>query len=280
MLEALDDNILQAIAYVACGDGDGLPVRRTGNELAKLLQQAGWQNVPRYQEPRRAWLHTQLRTRRNQAGAIEAVVKRLADRREYIHRNLPLASAQITEELNRLLAVEGFEVTHSLGHPAIRPLEGDAAAQVGKDDTALHATMTDLVRDRALAAILQQRLSEAKVCEQNGAWLSAIIMLGGLLEGVLLDAASVRLPRPQKPAKDWTLNALIQTAHREKWIQRDAHRFGDILRDYRNLVHPNVQREFGDPPDKDTVSMCWPVVNATLNDLAATAPPTATPRTP
>ncbi|WP_045747274.1 hypothetical protein [Actinoplanes rectilineatus] len=271
MLEALDDNVLQAIAYIACGDGDGLPVRRTGSDLAKLLQQAGWQNVPRFQEPRRAWLHGQLRTRRNQPGAIEAVVKRLADRREYINRNLPLASAQVTEELNRLLAVEGFEVAHSLGRPTIRPLGSAAAQPADTGDTALHATMTDLVRDPALAATLQQRLTEAQICERNGAWLSAIIMLGGLLEGVLLDAASERLPHPQKPARDWTLSKLIQTAYQEKWIQRDAHRFGDVLRDYRNLVHPNVAREFGDPPDKDTVSMCWPVVNATLNDLAATA---------
>ena len=277
MLEGLDDNILQSIAYIACGDGDGLPVRRTGNELAKLLQQAGWQNIPRYQEPRRAWIHTQLRTRRNQPGAIEAVVKRLADRREYIHHNLPLASAQITEELNRLLEVEGFEVTHSLGRPTIRPVLSDTAKPVAVGETPLHATMADLVHDRALAAILQQRLSEAQICERNGAWLSTIIMLGGLLEGVLLDAASVRLPEPQKSPSSWTLNALIQTAYREKWIQRDAHRFADVLRDYRNLVHPNVQREFGDPPDKDTVSMCWPIVNATLNDLAATAPPTRMP---
>ncbi|MEV6343065.1 hypothetical protein [Actinoplanes sp. NPDC051851] len=273
MLEGLDGNVLEGIAYIACGDGDGLPVRRTGNELAKLLQQAGWQDIPRYQEPRRTWLTRQLQTRRNTPGAVEAVVKRLADRREYIHRNLPLASAQITEELNQLLTVEGFEITHNLGKPAVRRLQTTPGALPGSAaNTTLHVEMTDLVQDPALAAILQDRLTEAHICERNGAWISAIIMLGGLLEGVLLDAASTRLPQPQKPPQKWTLNDLIDTAHQQKWIQRDARVFAHVLRDYRNLVHPNVQRTFGDPPDKDTLSMCWPVVNAALNDLAATAP--------
>jgi hypothetical protein len=132
--------------------------------------------------------------------------------------------------------------------------------------------MEDLVRDPDLAAILQGRLDEARICERNGAWVSAIIMLGSLLEGVLLDAAAVRLPHPQKAPKDWKLYTLIETAHEQKWIQRDK-RFGHLLREYRNLVHPNVQRELGVPPDKFTVETFRPVVNATLNDLAATAPP-------
>ncbi|NMO53439.1 hypothetical protein HH310_19895 [Actinoplanes sp. TBRC 11911] len=272
MLEALDDNILSEIARIACGD-DGRPlVRRTGNDLAKLLQQAGWQNVPRFQEPRRNWLTGQLRTRRNQPGAVEAVVKRLADRREYVHRNLPFAAAQITEELNKILAIEDVEVAHSLGRPTVRRIDHSVAEPADDADTALHTAMTDLVRDPALAAILQNRLNEARICERHGAWVSAVIMLGSLLEGVLLDAAAVRLPHPQQPPEKWTLSTLIQTAHQKKWIQRDARGFLDPLRQYRNSVHPNVQPELQDPPDKDTLAMCRSVVNATLNDLAATAP--------
>lgn len=272
MLEGLDDNILSEIARIACGDGDGLLVRRTGNELPKLLQQAGWQNVPRYQEPRRGWLTGQLHTRRNQPGAIEAVVKRLADRREYVHRNLPLAAAQITEELNKILAIDDLEVAHNLGRPVVRRIEPRVDEFTDAADTALHAQMADLVRDPALAAILQSRLNEARACERHGLYISALIMLGSLLEGVLLDAAAVRLPHPQTPPERWMLGTLIQTAYREKWIQHDAHSFLDPLRHYRNLVHPNAQRKYADPPDKDTVAMCRAVVNATFNDLAATAP--------
>jgi hypothetical protein len=44
-----------------------------------------------------------------------------------------------------------------------------------------------------------------------------------------------------------------------------------LIRSYRNLVHPAAQLRIGDPPDADTLEMCWPVVNATLNDLAVSA---------
>jgi hypothetical protein len=128
-----------------------------------------------------------------------------------------------------------------------------------------------LARDPDLAAVLQDRLAEARTCDRNGAYVSAIIMLGSLLEGVLLDAVKSRLPNSPKPADRWTLHDLIETAHNEKWIQADAHGFGNKLRDYRNLVHPGAQVRLGHTPDRDTINMCWPVINATLNDLAATA---------
>jgi hypothetical protein len=39
-----------------------------------------------------------------------------------------------------------------------------------------------------------------------------------------------------------------------------------------NLVHPWAEIRAGHAPDRDTVDMCWPVIIAALNDLAATAP--------
>ncbi|MFG2049583.1 hypothetical protein ACGFIW_19385 [Micromonospora sp. NPDC048935] len=45
MLETIDDNTLDEIARIACGDD--YPVYRRGAELPKLLQQAGWENVAR-----------------------------------------------------------------------------------------------------------------------------------------------------------------------------------------------------------------------------------------
>lgn len=132
--------------------------------------------------------------------------------------------------------------------------------------------MSDLVRDPQLAAVLQGRLDEAHTCDRNGAHVSAIIMLGSLLEGVLLDAVQTRMPSPVKSADKWYLKDLIATAHDQGWIQTDVRKFTDHLKDYRDLVHPRAQIRLGHPPDRDTVRMCWPVVNAALNHLAATAP--------
>ncbi|MBF9132110.1 hypothetical protein I0C86_24585 [Plantactinospora sp. S1510] len=271
MLEGVDDNTLEEIARIACG-GEDLPVYRRGTELPKLLQQAGWDNVPRYNgEHRRDWLTQHLRARRAVPGAIDAVVCRLVDRREYIHRNEPLAVAEVTQIINVLLAAEGYEVIHAQGRPTVRPYKPASDHEQAAPETALHVSITDLISDPELASVLEDRLNEARICDRNGAYTSAIIMLGSLLEGVLLDAVKTRMPDGTRSPDKLYLSDLIEAAHQNKWIQADVRRFASVLREYRNLVHPNAQVRLGHAPDRDTLSMCWPVINAALNDLAATA---------
>jgi len=133
--------------------------------------------------------------------------------------------------------------------------------------------MDQVVSDPNLAAVIQQRLDEARLCHDCGAYIATIIMLGSLLEGVLLFAAEERLAGPPpKPFDRMGLQDLIALARRERWIQVDVKMGSELIRSYRNLVHPRAQVRTGAPPDSDTVDICWPVVNATLNDLAATAP--------
>ncbi|GAB2570261.1 hypothetical protein Aab01nite_06330 [Paractinoplanes abujensis] len=273
MLEGLDDNTLDGIARVACG-GDDFPVYRSTADLRKLLQQARWENVGAHDgvTPRRAWFTAQLRSRSNTPGAVEAVVLRLVDPREYLNRNEPLAAAEISDLLNPLLIAEGFEITHHHGKPRIRAYEPASGQGEDPADTQLHVAMADIVRDPDLAAVLEQRLTEARICRRNGAYTSAVIMLGSLLEGILLDAVTTRLPNSTTPANRWMLDLLIKTAREHRWIQSDVHDFGGVLRQYRNMVHPQAQIRRGDAPDEDTMRICWPVISAALNDLATTAP--------
>ncbi|MEI5525458.1 hypothetical protein WB401_12905 [Streptomyces brasiliscabiei] len=107
--------------------------------------------------------------------------------------------------------------------------------------------------------------------KENGAYTSAVIMLGSLLEGVLVHAADVRhatLPLA-RPARDTRLQELIQHAHTNQWIDQDAKMASDLLRTYRNLVHPLAEKRAKHSADFDTADLCWSTVNAVLNDLAA-----------
>ena len=273
MLEDLDDNTLEGIARIACG-GDDQPVYRSTADLRKLLAQAKWENVPAHDgvSPRRAWFTTQLRARRDVAGAIDAVVLRLVDPREYLSRREPLAAAEVSELLNPLLGAEGFEITHSHGKPRLRPHRAADDRDDEFADTTLHVAVADIVRDPELAAVLEQRLTEAGICRANGAFISAVIMLGSVLEGILLDAVTTRLPYDATAIDRWTLDGLIKKAHQERWIQSDVHDFGGVLRQYRNLVHPRAEIRRGDSPDEHTLKICWPIIGAALNDLSVTAP--------
>jgi hypothetical protein len=265
----LDDNTLEEIARIICGD-DG-PVYRQGWDLPRFLQRAGWENVSEHDgAPRREWVLVRLRERRNNASDIESVILRLADPREYLGEP-PGTVTEAARKLNAFLVYEGYQVQLPGGRPRIVDCDPALGHPSELAPVELKTTMSDLVADPATAAILQNRLDEAQTCHKNGAHVAAIIMLGSLLEGVLLEVLRTQPPSGGKSVGDGTrLQHLIEIAHRDGRIQADAKKFSHELRQYRNLVHVPAQVRMGDVPDGDTVKVCWYVVVATLNDLAAT----------
>lgn len=269
-MRLLDDNTLDEIARLICGD-DG-PVYRQGWQLPIFLQHAGWEKVPEHDgAPRREWVLARLRERRDVPSDIEAVILRLADPREYLSE--PGAVTEAARRLNTFLVHEGYQVQLPGGRPRIVECDPALAHPSQLAPVELKTTMGELVEDPALAAALQDRLDESQTCHANGAHIAAIIMLGGMLEGVLEDVLRARTPTGTRPPHDKPrLEQLIEMAHSNGWIQADVKRFSHVLRQYRNLVHVAAQLRLGDVPDGDTFKVCWYVVVAALNDLAATNP--------
>ncbi|MDQ8703550.1 hypothetical protein RCO28_13790 [Streptomyces sp. LHD-70] len=273
MAGPLDENTLTEIARLICGD-DG-PVRYLrGWELPGFFRRAGWQHVPDHDgSPRHSWTTQLLLDRRERNPEdIEHAVLRLADPREFHGQKREFEAT--LERLNELLHLEGLQVELSSNKPVLTELDpdGDGARRLTRVE--LQVSIQDVVDDPALADSVQTRLNEAHVCYEHGAYVSAVIMLGSLLEGVLLHAATSRTaqsPLP-KPAKNMGLQDLVQFAHTNGWIEPDAKMAFELVRHYRNSVHPHLEKRTGHRPNRDTVDMCWPLVNATLNDLAATAP--------
>lgn len=114
-----------------------------------------------------------------------------------------------------------------------------------------------LISDPKMQDILRRRWAECIVCIKSGAPLSATVMMGGLVEGLLLarvntetdkspifraktaprDAAGITLP-----LKEWMLKSFLDVAHELDWISNSAKDVGTVLREYRNYIHP--QKEF------------------------------------
>jgi hypothetical protein len=263
-----DESTLDEIARLICGD-DG-PLYRQGWELREFFRRARVTDVPELDGmSRRLWALEVLRGADEEKTNAERAILRLADPREYPEEQA--AFTQAVERLNRILILEGFRVEHVRGRAQLVECEpaipdGTSTAQVQ-----LKVTMAEVLSDPALAAVAQQRLDEARICHASHAYMATIIMLGSLLEGILVGTAADRLAGPPpKPLDHIGLQDLINLAHREGWIQIDVQKGSDLIRTYRNLVHPRAQLRMKHTPDADTVDMCWPIVNATLNDLAAT----------
>ena len=281
-MNELDPNTLESIAEAIC-DSDGLHHRQYW-ELERFFANAGWELPPYDGSGRLRWTRAMLLSRRDDHAAIAAVIRRLADPREY--RDQPNDAVEVAENLNQLLAFEGLRITYVAGRPELAESEPAFRTPATTAPLSLKADLADIVRDPRLAALLQKRLDEARTCREYGAHLSSVIMLGSVLEGTLQDVVRQRSPEayrcPAAPkgqhgkprnSDTWRLAELIDVAHACGWIELDARRFSHELRDYRNMVHPHREISDAHHPDEDTVAICWNVVVAALNDLARIAAP-------
>ncbi|MFG2890785.1 hypothetical protein [Streptomyces sp. NPDC048248] len=280
MNEIFDDSTLTEVAHLICGDEPPL-IYRKGYEVAAFFERAGWDDVPEYDgTPRPKWAWELLKERQEDGtDDAERAILRLANRIEYYSQQ---KEYHVTlKRLNEVLMLDGRRVAHEGGHPVLAHCEAgfeDEVRQLPRVE--LKVSVADVVSDPELAATVQLRLDEARTCDEHGAYTSAVIMLGSLLEGVLAHAADVRtaVVRMPKPLQKMGLNDFVDFAYENKWIEHDAKLASGLVRHYRNLVHPLAEKRTGHSPNRDTLNMCWPVVNATLNDLAATASPVPSPR--
>jgi len=131
-----------------------------------------------------------------------------------------------------------------------------------------------LISDPKMQAILGQRWSECAVCVKSGAPLAATVMMGGILEGLLLakilqmsnmapvfTAKSSPKDKSGKALtlKEWTLKNYIDVAHELKWITTTAKDIGEVLRDYRNYIHPQKELSHGIKLEPGDAEMLWSI---------------------
>jgi hypothetical protein len=138
-----------------------------------------------------------------------------------------------------------------------------------------------ICEDASWIPMLAIRWEEAQRARGAQANLAAIIMMGSLLEGALFafcskrEATAIRFaPKGKDGGKaidDWTLADLLNVARACGWLSRDRTDFGQVLRDYRNLVHPRKQAQLAVEPDSRTVDICWEVTRAVIHDLLSSA---------
>ena len=284
-MKRVDDSTLETVAELVCGSGVGAgggysspgPYRTMG-EINAFFGRA--RVKPRGQSLTRKWFVLESLQPVNGTNDLEKILLRISSPKEY-RGDLDLMQ-NVVDHLNQVLQVEGLEVYLVGVDPRLQ--ERKASASVPRPQATLSEIAPDfhrLVEDSSLAAILLLRWEEAQKCVNAEAYLAAVVMMGSILEGVLLhkvetnpeDAnrakGSPKDPKTGRPKwfHEWGLSALIDVAHELGWLQGDVKRFSHALRDSRNVVHPYVERSLPDRPDRDTCSICWPVVRAAVADL-------------
>jgi hypothetical protein len=276
----MDEQTLDSLAAMICGDGEGYPVYRTGADLTRFFRRVGFSNFTHDGSTRKWWTLGVLGqlTDRN----LRAVILRLADPREYQGSRQQVGRA--VKKLNEILMIEGLKVELHGVKPELQEITPQFVGQTEEADLEpLPAPdFLNLRLEPGLGEILAARWEEAQKCLSAGACLAATIMMGSMLEGILLAVLREHPKRANtcraapidsqtgkvKQYGEWSLSDMINVAHQAQWIDLDVKKFSHSLREFRNLIHPYQQMTTRTSPDRDTCEISWLVVQAAANDLA------------
>jgi hypothetical protein len=135
-----------------------------------------------------------------------------------------------------------------------------------------------LIPDDKMRKILENRWFECSRCLGADAPLASVVMMGGLLEALLLarinkEADKSKLFTAKTAPKDtstgktlqlkeWTLRHYIDVAHEVGWITKSAKDIGEVLRDYRNYIHPFKELSHGVSLTSDDGHLLWEVAKS------------------
>jgi hypothetical protein len=131
-----------------------------------------------------------------------------------------------------------------------------------------------LTPDSTMQKILVRRWNEVEKCIAGEANLAATVMMGGLMETLLLariklvaNKASIFTAKNAPKDKagktltldEWKLVAMVEVAHELDWITKSSKDVGNVLRDFRNYIHPHKEHADRLTIAPDDVRMFWEV---------------------
>jgi hypothetical protein len=64
--------------------------------------------------------------------------------------------------------------------------------------------------------------------------------------------------------KEWTLKNYIDVAHELKWITTTAKDIGEVMRDYRNYIHPQKELSHGISLVQGDAQMLWEIAKSMI----------------
>ena len=136
------------------------------------------------------------------------------------------------------------------------------------------------ISDDRLREMIERDAEELSVCLQHNAGKAAIVMTGSIIEAVLVDYFLAM--RPSKRSEKDVLNAglwqLIEWAEIDGFISSQVKSLAEVVRNYRNLIHPGIEYRRKQPADMDTAdiarSLLHMIVEAIGDKYAETRGPT------
>ncbi|PZR07341.1 MAG: hypothetical protein DI536_28230 [Archangium gephyra] len=167
------------------------------------------------------------------------------------------------------------------GLAVVAPVSNPTAAS---DDVT--PDFSPLVGNPEMLSILSRRWTECIRCVSVDAHLAAIVMMGGLLEALfvsranalvdksaLVNAASAPKDRAGKTInyQEWMLDSYIKVGRELGWLTESAKDVADVLKEFRNYVHPAKELRYGVELGRNDSRLFWDVTKNLVRQLLASA---------
>ena len=125
---------------------------------------------------------------------------------------------------------------------------------------------------------LNKDIKEAKMCFRYGAYKATMVLCGSVLELAFLDRLSIdpaaarraysqimnkRAPRLER----WSLDEMLRVSRHFHLLARETYQLCDLLRNYRNLIHPAVSRRALISPNRTRAQRSLEAIKQALMDL-------------
>jgi len=144
---------------------------------------------------------------------------------------------------------------------------------------------SSLIGDPRMQKILAERWKECVACLDAQAPLAATVMMGGLLETLMLarfnretdktpifSASTAPKDKNTKKTlqlKEWTLRHYLDVGHEMGWISRSTKDVGEVVRDFRNYVHPYKQFSHNVAVGPNDARLFWEISKEITRQLLA-----------
>lgn len=172
---------------------------------------------------------------------------------------------------SRMRGIAGESTITSRSYPVIRKLTEQIVGvldKYGGEGNRAETRSFPFLSDPKLRDIIERDYKELSlILLPGGAWKSTVVIAGSILEAILYDvltsdpqrkdAASASPVAPKRPRSshvkdidkgEWTLHHLIEVAADIDILPEErANTFDQVLRDYRNFVHPKKEIRTGHP---------------------------------
>lgn len=267
-------------------NGDNMANYRKGSELVKFFNRLGFNDKYGQGFPSRKTYTEDRLQRINGSPELDKCIRNAFAPIDFIGKIPELDS--LISDFNQYLAFDKWQIIRDNDLITFKKLDKIIIEETNKNSNDMkekeflaltfNVDVDSLGLMPDVADIIKLRLSEIEVCTQNNAPLAAIILIGSVLEGILLNTATTYpqlfnkaqcAPKDKDNGKirkfqDWTLNNYIDVAYEIGFLKEDVKKFSHVVRDFRNYIHPFQQMVSRFFPDKQTTLICFQVLKAVI----------------